>query len=217
MGLYDNLAGNGGDDIFANGMSTGITLPEVASMELTGFGDAGELYWVEDYITNDTGYGSGTTANSSWNGTNNRYRDALKNNWETYPVNPQQLNGYACLALGHEITYVTILKEGLQTGESSIFEISKPGDTKKRSILLTGISNDGQAVSKRVALTSGEWTVTETSWSWSYDLTTPASESSITQPITSGSVFKFVNKKKTTLPLHDEAKVENTMQGVKTE
>jgi len=218
MGLYDNLAGNGGDDIFANGSGTSITLPKVSEMELTGFGDAGELYWVEDYITDDTGYGSGTEANSSWGGTNSRYREALKNNWETFKVvAPQTLSGYACLALGHEITYVTILKEGLQTGESSIFEISKLGETKKRSILLTGVSDDGQAVSKRVALTSGEWMVTETNWSWSYDLTTPASGRSITQIITSGSEFRFVNKKKTTFPLHDEAKVENTMQGVKTE
>lgn len=77
-------------------------------------------------------------------------------------------------------------------------------------VLLTG--NGSRSVSKSVALSTGKWKVTENDWTWAYSSTTDGK--SITKTIANGDKFEFVNEKKMDLPLHDEAKVENSMKGV---
>ena len=225
LGLYDNLADGGADDIFANGNGTKVLnvvesvdvdgLPVVSTMELADFGVAGKPYWVEDYLTDDTSYDKGTQKKASDDNIR-RYRNSIQNLQKVYQVEEEaDLKGamekYLCLAIGHDVVYVTIKKTGLQLGESAIFTIEAVNegtgtDDVKRTVLLTG---DGEAtVSKTVALATGKWKVTETSWTWAY---TSSNGKSITKQIVNGDSFEFVNTKKETLPLHDEAKKENSM------
>lgn len=179
LGFYGNIASKGADDIFANGSETTVILPDVWSMKLTDFEDAaGTLNWVEDYIQDDTEYSNGTNKKSATDQVL-RYRYAVANLKATPKVIKSDFdeikNKYICLALGYRVVYATITKIGLKKGESSIFKIySKDDDSSSSSenpfatILLTGTSNDGAAVSKEFAITTGEWIVKETAWSWAY-------------------------------------------------
>ncbi len=229
LGLYDNFADNGADDIFANGESTKVSykqdeaevagLPVVRTMKLAGFAVAGEPYWVEDYIAGDTGYTYGTNKKQGTDDVR-RYRTSIQDLKEVYKIESDDdlkgaSNKYLCLAIGHDIVYVTITKSGLAEGESAIFtiELMKDGQTDnvKRTVLLTG--NGSGSVSKSVALSTGKWKVTENDWSWAYS-PSDSNGKSIVKTIANGDKFEFSNVKKTNLPLHDEAKVENTMEGV---
>jgi len=230
LGLYDNFADYGADDVFANGEGTMVSykngdnvvngLPVVRTMKLAGFAVAGEPYWVEDYIAGDDGYAYGTVKKLETDDVR-RYRTSIQNLKEVYKVeSDEDLQGasqkYLCLAIGHDIVYVTVTKKGLAEGESAIFtiELVKDGNVvagEKRTILLTGNGTDN--VSKMVALSTGTWKVTENDWTWAYS-STDTNGKSITQTIANGSRFEFVNVKNTGLPLHDEAKVENSMVGV---
>lgn len=230
LGLYDNFADYGADDVFANGYETTVSykngdnvvngLPVVRTMKLAGFAVAGEPYWVEDYIAGDDGYAYGIVKKKETDDVR-RYRTSIQKLKEVYKVeSDEDLQGasqkYLCLAIGHDIVYVTVTKKGLAEGESAIFtiELVKDGNVvagEKRTILLTGNGTDN--VSKMVALSTGTWKVTENDWTWAY-LSTDANGKSITKTIANGSRFEFVNVKDTDLPLHDEAKVENSMEGV---
>lgn len=173
LGLFGNIADNGGDEIFANGMNTTVDLPDVTNMALGGYDGASNLKWIEDYPTDDPHYDSGTKLKgSAWDSdkTNLRYRDAMAQNATIYNLSGAAEHDarYICFALGYEVIYITVTKYGLEKGESSIFHLSKSGAHDFR-IVITG--DGSEKVSKRVAVTAGEWSIRETPWSWTYDLT----------------------------------------------
>ena len=180
LGLFGNTADNAADEIFANGSNTSVLLPNVTGMKLDGYPGAGNLKWIEDYITNDTGYGSGTKLKGDrWeqDKTNIRYRDAINNNDQDNIFNldrgttDDEGTKYICFALGYEIIYITITRYGLEKDESAIYTLSKTGTQQSEnfSVILTG--NGQESVSKKVAVTAGVWTVKEELWDWTYVFT----------------------------------------------
>ena len=198
IGLYNNLADKMGDDIFANGNNTSVTLPYVGDMDLSGYqSETSELFWVEDYMANDTGYANGTNvAPSGYKAV--RYRDALASQSTVYPITvaaggQTYANKYLALSLGHEIIFITIIRSGLLKGENAIYRISRQESndtwTPYSEIIIFG-PKDADATnamskssSKTVALYSGTWKVEEIGWAWSYD----HSSGAITHTIGSGS------------------------------
>lgn len=111
--------------------------------------------------------------------------------------------------------FITIEKKGLKEGDSAIFTISRKEtpEIPFRTVILTGNAS-GTPVSKKVALNSGVWIVSESDWSWSYD---PKGSKSIEKPIKYSStedelLFSFENAKNTNAVLHDEAIVVNVFE-----
>jgi len=214
MGLYGNIADRAADDIFANGSGTAVTLPDVTTMNLADYPSAGTLYWVEDYVTEDTGYSRISYEDQPSDYSPIRYRVALENSADIYRVSDGIYeNKYVCLALGYRNLFATILKTGLKEGESAIFEVYKKMSDESyaynTTILLTG--QKGQtSVSKEFTVSEGFWKVVETNWSWGYDLTNPTSpERSIIKEITdtegTDKTFYFINTAKEIPPVkYDE-------------
>lgn len=141
LGIQNNEADNGADDVFCNG-TEGIlvVLPNVSQMELE---NGNRLFWVEDYITNDTDYKQGTNVNKNWNSDNIRFRDALKSNrtdqvfrlsessdytfTEQYKssnaIYQKFENKYMCLTLGTVMSYIVLQKGGMAERDNAIFKI----------------------------------------------------------------------------------------------
>ncbi|MGM9846528.1 MAG: SpaA isopeptide-forming pilin-related protein [Muribaculaceae bacterium] len=204
LGVYGNTATNGGDDIFSNGYGT-VTIPKVAGMKLQDFNvpvSSNALFWAEDYATNDPNYGVGTKVNTSWvsstNPGNERYRDALKNVHEPYRLsfveseNTKTLTCYTSLALGYNVLFGTIVKEGLKPGESALFDVLRSDGTHYCTVVLTG-KEGTTSVSRRIALTPGDWKVRETNWSWAYNLDS-STDREQTVTIADGNPNKFTFK-----------------------
>ena len=190
IGLYNNIADKLGDDIFAGGVNTEVTLPYVGGMDLAGYkSKTSELYWVEDYMTGDTMYTEGTNlAPSGYNAL--RYRDAVATQSTVYIVpvgnNGQTFTGkYLALSLGHEVIYITIVRSGLQKGENALYRIYRRDNkdtvsteddewTRYSEVILFAPSDANaqnaasKSASKRVALYSGTWRIEEIGWAWSY-------------------------------------------------
>ncbi|MGN0236565.1 MAG: hypothetical protein ACI4AK_00505 [Lepagella sp.] len=214
IGVYDNIATNGADDIFANGNSTTVIIPNVKGMTLTDFRvpvapDA--LFWAEDYVTNDPNYNLGTNINTSWSGSSERYRDALAALHSPYRVVladseiTKTLTCYTSLALGYEILFATIEKEGLKKGESAIFEVKRAGDSSTYCrVILTGVDDAGTMVSRRVALIPGDWKVCESAWSWAY--TADRAEQTLTIKEGNPNTFSFKNTDNTDIPRGEDVK-----------
>ena len=175
LGLFGNLADNAADEIFANGFNTSVNLPDVTFMNLDGYPGAGNLKWIKDYITKDTQYEMGPEldVDRGSNGDNMRYRDMLANNIQDIPQlvggigeeDPRR-TGYICFALGYEVIYIELVKEGLAANESAIFTFENTNNQKFR-VIMTG-NGSSEPITKKVAVTYGTWTVTETPWSWTY-------------------------------------------------
>ena len=226
LGLFGNTADNGADEIFANGSGTSVILPDVTGMKLDGYPGAGNLKWIEDYITNDTGYDSGTKLKGErWDEdrTNVRYRTAISNNDQDNIFNldrgttDNERTRYICFALGYEIIYVTITRHGLASGESAVYTLSKSDadESEEFSVILTG---DGQEyVSKKVAVTAGTWSIRETDWSWTYQVTdengAAIADRTITRDIAYEEQRSFIFKgsKNQILPMNAEDIVVNVM------
>ncbi len=216
LGIYGNLADYGADDIFANGNGTTIDLPDISKMQLSGFDvPTDELYWVEDYPTKDIEYNRGTNINTSDTATDElpeRYRDAINALHQVYTIpGGQSLKCYTCLALGYELIFITIRKAGLENGDSAIFEIADAQHPEQIYMMLRLTGDGNPEVSRRVAIYSGEWVVSESGWSWTYEGT-----AAITRDINGTSpeqdrIFTFTNTPKNNTPLNDEAIVVNTM------
>lgn len=198
FGIYNNIAEHGADDIFANGLSSTVNLPEVKNMTLDELGlDKGQLFWVEDYVTDDTHYLYGTKVMDTakdYPGTehgahlykNWRYRYALNNEgYGFYDVDGGQvLTCYTSLALGYEIIYINIEKKGMKAGDSAMFKIaSKNSDETYKDYMTVLLSyqtdrvpgseaTDASGVTtvtlkKRICLIGGYWRVAEVT-NWSW-------------------------------------------------
>ena len=212
VGLYSNMADKAGDDILLNGQGGSVTLPDVSSMDLSGYNSmTSELYWVEDYMTGDTGYANGTAIGGAGHSAV-RYRDAIAAQSTVYKVPSGTYTGkYLALSIGYEVIYVTLQRTGLQAGESAIYRIFRIDDgvpSVYSEVLLTG-SAGAPVQSKRVALYSGEWKVQEIPWTWTY-----AAPAVIERTITGSTdaqdkVFSFTAAKKESVPEHAEDVVVN--------
>ena len=172
LGFYNNKAKTGGDDIFANGNGTTVNLPSVSTMYLTDWDvPTTQIYWVEDYVLNDTKYREfGSNMIGDVKDEVRRYQDALNQSLPIYKVVDEYFEGvknkYLCLSLGYKILYMTIKKMGLQEGESAIFNIYDTANKLYRTVLLTGRGN--QTIQK-VAVPEGAWRVEEDDgWTWNY-------------------------------------------------
>lgn len=218
LGLFGNLADNAADEIFANGSNTSVNLPDVTHMGLDNYPGAGNLKWIKDYITNDTQYTKGPEldVDRGSNGNNMRYRDMLANNIQDIPQlvggigeeDPRR-TGYICFALGYEVIYIELVKEGLAANESAIFTFENTNNQKFR-VIMTG-NGSSEPITKKVAVTYGTWTVTETPWSWTYAVKdengADLSGGSITKDVAEveNRTFTFKGVKKETLPLYNES------------
>ncbi len=220
FGIYSNEALTGGDDIFATGLNTHVLLPKVSTMQLTDFAEMpvapGSLYWVEDYMTNDTAYDKGSYKNSDWQGKNLRYRDALRLGVQAEVpffkldesiAEDLDSRKYISLALGYVLSHLRIEKEGLREGESAIFSVAYETSGVQNHYLQTVLTGkaDGSTVSTLIFVPYGIWTVTETPWSWGY---TPEGATAITHVVNDKNtdpIFRFVNTPKSETPPHDEA------------
>lgn len=206
FGIYNNAATCGADDIFANGINTNISLPVVKNMQLTGFNVPNELYWVEDYPTDDENYGQGSKKTTGAM----RYDVALKETDFTLgkldtESDRSLVNKYACLTLGYELIFVDLIKKGLQKNDDATFTVfykNNNGDfVEYRKIILRGIASDVDVV-KVIALPSGDWKFVESSWGWKYGEPTYKDENGNVVNFKSGDVVKITresNKKITVI------------------
>lgn len=181
FGIYNNAADCGADDIFTNGHTeTKIALPQVANMELSGYSVPGDLYWVEDYPTNDNNSPKLSGIDPI------RYEKALEEVVEnlgkleeTQYLDPNKISHYLCLTLGYELVWITLEKENLQENDDVTFTISyfddkdnsDPADDEYkpyRKVIFSGIEN-AVTLSKKVAIPAGKWKFEESTWGWKYD------------------------------------------------
>ena len=217
IGIYDNYAELGADDIFANGNGTKLQLPDVTNMDLSGSNapvTKNTLLWMEDYITNDTKYSEGTNGNTT--DPNDRYRDAIADLAKKYyKVDGGQYdNKYMSLALGFQYIYITLQKTGVPSTvrDNFIFDIYK-GSTKYLTAILRRDNYNPLtgAWERTIALPDGDWTVKESAWSWAYTPSKPAS-AQLTQNIRTNWIFTFENAAKINAPLHQEGIKVNRMK-----
>ncbi len=182
FGIYSNVAEFAADDIFANGVSTNVDLPAVANMTLKDFDvPTNILYWMEDYKNSDTKYGTGVATDIGTT-PSYRYQEALRDYKELRHLTGKTATGdlsdsdekYLCLALGYELVYLTLIKEGLDFGDDAtfVFSYKKEGDTDftpYQKIIVTGAArNNKDSVWESIALPEGYWKIEESDWSWEY-------------------------------------------------
>lgn len=213
LGLFGNKADTGGNEIFANGDGTLVDLPDVTYMALGGYPGASNLKWIEDYPTNDPNYDKGTKLKGTvWDAdkTNLRYEETISQNAYIYNLSGavNQSEKYICFALGYEVIYITITRFGLKKGESAVYHLRK-NDANDFKIIMTG--DGSESITKRVAVTAGEWTIEETGWSWAYDITdengTALTDRKLVRDIADeeNRIFVFRGVPQTSLPLHHES------------
>lgn len=189
LGVYENDATWGADDIFANGNGTSVILPDVVSMTLTGYRvPTTELYWAEDYITDDTRYDEGSyIMSTAWSQKNDRYDDAIMDPSKSiyridYASFTWPWTKYLCLELGYAFVIVDVVKQGMKTGESAVivftpaknkvaegvYEVAA-GEKPYVTVIFVG-EGTGKDVTRQVALPSGWWEIKEDpAWSWTYE------------------------------------------------
>ena len=187
VGVYENDATWGADDIFANGVSTSVTLPDVKSMNLTGYRvPTTELYWAEDYIEGDRNYNSGTNLGDG--AYNYRYDHAILNSLPVYDIKfeagqtSKTFNGYLSLEIGYVFMIVDIIKKGLKEGESAVIIFTparhddgdgsysvEANEQPYLTVLFVGDNTPEDGVVQQVALPSGWWEMKENDWSWAYE------------------------------------------------
>lgn len=186
LGVYENDATWGADDIFANGDNTSVTIPNVENMNLTGYRvPTTRLHWAEDYIAGDTHYAEGTNLKPDNGESNMRYDDAIMDMRTVYIVDfadgekYKTIDKYLSLEIGYELIIVDMIKKGLKVGESATFVLTpakeSDGDGYKVADgeppylnVIFVCTAPGQDVRRRVALPSGWWEFKETGWSWAY-------------------------------------------------
>ena len=239
LGLYGNTATNGADELFANGSDTSINIPDVGGMTLDeSIPGAGNLKWIKDYIITDTSYDKGPelstdgSAQDNWSGRNIRYRDMVSQNIQDMPqlkggisADDDRSETYMCFALGYEVIFLTLERHDLQTGESAIFTVEKlvsdsDGDPTEDvvdgstfQVILTGTTENSGIARTDIAVTAGWWRITETDWSWTYNVLDSADaeleDKQIKMDVTDEDTrtFTFKASKKAGLPLYHETTV----------
>ncbi len=109
-----------------------------------------------------------------------------------------------------DVGSLTITKTGLKAGESAEFTVvvEESTDNKNYTVVLTGINDNGDAVSATLTglLANSPYTVTETAWSWTYTTTSENARGSIQAGETVTASF---NNTKDEQWLYDEQSVVN--------
>ena len=215
VGIYNNIADNAADDIFGHNNMVIVNLPNVSNLELSGFSgeNVTNLYWVEDYVTNDSNYSKGLNLRTD-SAPNQRYRDIIEDKvtGHYYHVNfgsndvIQYTNKYLCLALGWHINKITLIKEGMKDGENAIFTIYKDG-VAYMNVMLTDQDKKGDGTRSKIIefKSDGEYRIVESNWSWAYN----AVPNEIIRTINIGSsveerIFTFSNTADSNAPIHSE-------------
>lgn len=229
FGIYSNIADNGADDLFGYNSDVKITLPDVQNMNLDGFegGSILNLFWGEDYITNDTNYDKGTKIKGEeWDNdpTNQRFRDVFKSDEGTYytidfegAATKVYQNTYLSLTLIWHEDYMLLVKKGMKSGENAIFNIFRvDGDTDSlyATVMLTDADDDGSGVrSKRITLkNAGTYKVVELPWAWAYSVDQQEQQKVVGQNSTEEErTFTFTNTANKSAPVHDESLKINRM------
>ena len=220
VGIYSNKAENAADDLFGYNQNVYLLLPNVSNLELSGFNEESvkNLYWVEDYVSNDTNYASGLKLKgTAWDSdqTNQRYRDVIEEkvqgNYYAVEFGTKIENEYSgrylCLAIGWHINRITLVKDGMKDGENAIFTIYKDG-VEYMTLMLTDADKQGDGKRyKEIELKSdGIYRIVETPWSWAYNVNGP---NEITRDINittsdQDRIFTFSNTAKEDVPIHKE-------------
>lgn len=231
FGIYSNVADNGADDLFGYNSDVKITLPDVQNMNLDGFegGSILNLFWGEDYITNDTNYDKGLKLKGdAWDSdpTNQRFRDVFKSQEGDYytvefadgETSKVYENKYLSLTLIWHEDYMLLVKKGMQSGENAIFNIYKVDGSGNQelyvSVMLTDADDDGTGTrSKRITLkNAGTYKVVELPWAWAYDVDNQQQQKVVGQNSSEEErTFTFVNTPKDSAPPHDESLKVNQM------
>lgn len=226
FGIYSNKAQNGADDLFCTNNNTYIELPNVQSLKLTEFKESliHDLYWGEDYVTNDIHYDKGLKLKGdAWDSdkTNQRYRDVhehkVEGKYYVIDFNDNTIlsytNKYLCLTIGWYVSYINLIKEGMKKGDNAIFKIYKDGAEYMTVMLTDTDTQEDNKRHKQIALKSnGTYKIVETDWSWAYG----NSNKEITRVISTGSseaerTFLFTNTYDENAPIHDESLKINIM------
>ncbi len=193
MGLYSNTADFAADDLFANGNSTSVTLPEVDFMDLTDFDIPTKvLYWAEDYVAvesgsdiiGDTEMGQGTNILNDANNesyttdTKNvmRYRYALLNKKPVFKIRDvdnlvDNVTGkYLCLATGYALYFIKFSVKNLKDGDNVQFSfLYKIDDTYRPYYKVIFTGNGQEYVTREIALPEGYCKIESTYLSMGYD------------------------------------------------
>lgn len=231
FGIYSNIADNGADDLFGYNSDVKITLPDVQNMNLDGFegGSILNLFWGEDYITNDINYDKGTKLKGDeWNNdpTNQRFRDVFKSDEGDYytiefadgEASKVFENKYLSLTLIWHEDYMLLVKKGMKTGENAIFNIYKVDGSGNSelyvSVMLTDADDDGTGTrSKRITLkNTGTYKVVELPWAWAYSVDQQEQQKVVGQNSSEEErTFTFINTVNESAPVHDESLKVNRM------
>lgn len=236
FGIYKNTADVCADDLLINGgvsdYSSTINLPKISDMTIEGFDvPNASLFWAQDYIKGDTGYGNRPVEYTNEVETD-RYRTKLYNKSSTIGyINSGKPGNYSkdyiCAALGYKLVEVTVEKSGLKRGDSAIINLYRKDKVQQTDkpyfqVVLTG-NAEGTAVSRKLYLEPGTWTVLETDWSWAYTAavkegttgaTTVLNRPAIVRTLVdenSDRTFSFTNTPQTTAP-HAEGVKENVFK-----
>lgn len=178
-GLHSNTASVAADDAYATGGVTTLTLPDVKSMNLTGWnGTAAPTGWFADYMANDTLYPLSVLGKAN----PGRYYFYDINKLE---VEPATLNAnkttYYCLTIGTphpgngNIIITKTLEEVAKQDEVFMYDIS--GTTRKPeapyTIRVALLIPKGETYAEVTIndVPDGTYTITELDWSWRYDQT----------------------------------------------
>ena len=224
FGIYSNIAANGADDLFGSHSDVKITLPDVRNLNLAGYegGSIRNLFWGEDYVTNDTNYDKGLKLKGdAWNNdqTNQRVRDVLKNKeGETYCIEFDEgettkvyQNKYLSLSLIWHEDYLLLVKKGMKVGENAIFNIYRLDEGVENlvvTVMLTDADKDENGHrTKRITLKhTGTYKIVELPWTWAYDPDQLQQQRVLTQNSSEEErTFTFVNTPKDSVPVHDES------------
>ncbi len=196
FGIYGNRADMGGDDIATSNANAKVTLPDVQSLNIEGSDmnvPKTAIKWMEDYNAGDVNYTTGVHSLSASAG---RYRDlitAMSSDLSKIGIASGTYSNYLLATLGYEFIFVTISKTGLKRGETAIFDIKRSDGTSYMKVAMTNeTGTETTELKKVVALTPGEWTVSETAWSWAYSRSADVKKT-LSYDVTDNRVFKFTN------------------------
>lgn len=230
FGIYSNIAENGADDLFGYHSNVKITLPDVQKLNLDGYegGSISNLFWSEDYITNDTNYDKGLKLKgNAWNTdrTNQRVRDVLREKegeyycieFGEYESSKVYQNKYLSLTLIWHEDYLLLVKKGMKSGENAIFNIYRlEGGIENLyvTVMLTDADKDvnGNRTKKITLKHAGTYKVVELPWAWAYDVDQQQQQKLLGQNNSEEErTFTFTNTPKESAPIHDESLKVNHM------
>lgn len=178
--LYGNTAGVAGNDVFANGMDTKLSIPAPDDMTISDDAYA-DAMWFEDYMTGDKKYGEGLNGDSR-----------LVDRYENLPIavrayTSEEEEGISpsgqYINTQGEFVSITFNVSKYTTGSITITAPTADNEAQMFVFTLVGTTNYGEPVSLSIALGQGEtvtiaelipgdYTVTFCGgWSWRYSLT----------------------------------------------